>query len=187
MSQSDEPFIKKMAIISNTKMVDLANRLIERPIGRNTIIKENYDTNDIVSEIKAVNALPSHRSNTRRFAPWLLKGIDQRATLFNLWKFVKENIPYKADGDTFQAVKTPAASWHYKLADCKGYSLFISSVLKNLNIPHYYQFAGYDRESNRVTHVYIKVPTSNGTYTLDACMPHFNAEKPYVVSQTLTP
>ena len=40
-------------------------------------------------------------------------------TAYNVWKYVKDNVNYKEDGQEFQKIKLPGALLHYGEGDCK--------------------------------------------------------------------
>lgn len=170
-----------MPVITNSQLVQLANKLIPKHKGVISEVYPNGNTNDIVNTILAIDK--NNKAGTSKFAKWLNNSASLEKTLKNVYWFVKRNITYKIDGYTQQVIKLPQAIWHLREGDCKSYAIFISSLLKNLNIPHQYKFAGYNTGSNNVTHIYIVVPQNNGQYiVLDPCMPDYNKEKNYVNS-----
>ncbi|MFZ4056969.1 MAG: hypothetical protein ACOYKE_02470 [Ferruginibacter sp.] len=98
---------------------------------------------------------------TETFAP-TLKGKDVFETCKNIWAFVKSQIPYVVDPRGQQIIKSPGRLWAEKKGDCKSFSLFTASCLKNLGIGYGYRFASYDSHDSTPTHVYIFVPLKNG-------------------------
>lgn len=175
-----------MVVITNSKLVQLANKLIPKPLNVVTTVNENGKTIDIVNAI--VSADKKNKQGTENFAPCLKNSQSTITTLKNVYWFVKRNINYKVDGFSMQAIKSPQAIWHMRIGDCKSYALFISSILKNLGIVHQYKFAGYSAGSYNVTHIYIIVPQADGNYlVLDPCMPSFNKEKIPITSLLKNP
>lgn len=104
--------------------------------------------------------------------------------LSKLWLFVKENIRYKEDGKN-QFVQHPATLWKSKKGDCKSFSLFIGSVLKNMGIPYKYRFVSYKKGD--VTHVYVVAMLQGQEIILDAVHHTYNEEVPYYHAMDYTP
>lgn len=99
----------------------------------------------------------------------------------DLYYFVQNNIEYKEDPAGVQLIKSPAQLYSDGVGDCKSFSLFIGSVLKNLNIPFVYRFVAF--KPGDVTHVYVVAFDENGNEIyLDAVPPmNFNEEHPDIV------
>jgi hypothetical protein len=98
---------------------------------------------------------------TAEFSP-TLEGKDVKQTCRNIWAFVKTCIPYVLDKKGQQLVKSPGRLWKEKAGDCKSFSVFTASCLRNFGIPYGYRFASYNKHDETPTHVYIYVPLSNG-------------------------
>lgn len=129
-----------------------------------------------------------YKSDTSNIAN-VLKQTTLETTLKSLFDFIYNYIQYKQDSPFEEQIRRPARTWADRKSgvDCDCYTVFISSVLTNLNIPHFLRMAAYN--SNRgFQHIYVVVPkkeTSNvnepGQYfTVDPVMDAFNAEKPYL-------
>lgn len=129
-----------------------------------------------------------YKSDTANIAN-VLKQTTLEATLKALFDFIYNYIQYKQDSPFEEQIRRPARTWADRKSgvDCDCYTVFISSVLTNLNIPHFLRMAAYN--ANRgFQHIYVVVPkkeTSNvnepGQYfTVDPVMDAFNAEKPYL-------
>lgn len=99
----------------------------------------------------------------------------------DLYFFVQNNIEYKEDPAGVQLIKSPAQLYSDGVGDCKSFSLFIGSVLKNLNIPFVYRFVSF--KPGDVTHVYVVAYDDDGSEIyLDAVPPmNFNEEHPDIV------
>lgn len=95
-----------------------------------------------------------------------------------IWEFVKDNIRYIEDPADWQFIKTPAATWADGYSDCKGYSIFIASLLYNSGINFSFRFTSYDN-SNIPTHVYIVVKNEGREIILDCVLDQFDREKKY--------
>lgn len=157
------------------KLTDIAARTILPPSHTSTLVYPDGNTFDIIREILATDSIS--RNDTAAFAPYL-KGKDLLETLSNVWHFVKRNIRYKLDPIGQQFVKTPSRTWADKFADCKSYSIFIASILKNLGVPFHYRFTAYIQGGD-YTHVYIIVPYNGMEIIIDDVMPAFNRQKPF--------
>lgn len=112
----------------------------------------------------------------------ILKGSNVRETCSNIWHFVYNHIAYKKDEDGKEQVRSPARAWHdrgnIQGVDCDCYSVFISSILSNLNIRHKLRITKY--KEDRFQHIYPIVPLSDGSYiTIDCVVRNFDYEEPY--------
>lgn len=155
----------------------LAAQLIPKPQGKKVVATANGNTTDIINSMLRIDK--NNAVFMRRFAK-AIKAPTTQQTLVNVFNFVKCNINYKVDDLGVQEIKTSPAIFWQRQCDCKGYSLFIRSILKNLGIASKFKFASYS-EARDFTHVYVIVPQANGNYiTLDGCMAGFNQEKPTV-------
>lgn len=156
-------------------ITEIANRTIRGVKGKRTeITDEEGTTQDIVQEIVDIDKLS--QADTKEFAKHL-KGRNLKDTCRNIWNFVKHNIRYTLDPIDFQFSKTPSVTWAHRFADCKCYSIFISSCLKNLGINHAYRFASYG-DTPHWTHVYIIIKNPE-FITIDCVMPGFDEQKPF--------
>lgn len=155
-------------------IVRIADKTIKPAKDKETVINSDGQTRDIVKEILAIDKLS--QIYTRQFAKHL-KGKTLRGTCFNIWEFVKYQIEYVLDPEGIQFTKTPGKTWKDRFADCKAYSIFISSCLKNLGINHAYRFVSYSNIS-KFTHVYIVVKEPQ-RIVIDSVMPGFDREKPF--------
>lgn len=111
-----------------------------------------------------------------------LKGNNVRETCSNIWHFVYDHIAYKKDEDGKEQVRSPARAWHdrgnIQGVDCDCYSVFISSILSNLNIRHKLRITKY--KEDRFQHIYPIVPLNDGSYiTIDCVVRNFDYEEPY--------
>ncbi|MDO9001345.1 MAG: hypothetical protein Q7W45_16385 [Bacteroidota bacterium] len=112
----------------------------------------------------------------------VLKGDNIRETCSNIWHFVYDHIAYKKDEDGKEQVRSPARAWHdrgnIQGVDCDCYTVFISSILSNLNIRHKLRITKY--KEDRFQHIYPIVPLSDGSYiTIDCVVRNFDYEEPY--------
>lgn len=126
--------------------------------------------------------------HTKRFANEVIKADTLEETCRNLWQFVTDHIAYKKDEDRKEQVRSPARAWHDRHntdkngepmgVDCDCYTVFISSVLSNLNIKHKLRITKYSE--NHFQHIYPIVPLEDGSYiTIDCVVRSFDYEEPY--------
>jgi hypothetical protein len=105
-------------------------------------------------------------------------------TCQNVWDYVKNNIPYKADGTAEQKIILPARmvarAENGIGADCKSFALFCASNISNLypNADVNFRYTCY-RGSKTPSHVYCVVKTSKGIIKIDPVWHYFNKEKEY--------
>lgn len=154
---------------SNT--VANANRTIKPANSLQTVINYDGATFDIIKAI--VNTDKTAYKDTINFSQYL-KGSSLKETCKNIWDFVHTNIIYKEDPNGYQYIKTPASLWNTKTGDCKSFSIFVASILKNLNINYLYRFVSFD--NGNYTHVYIVVPTGKQEIIIDTTIKYFNTE-----------
>ena len=138
--------------------------------GQTLLVKANATNGELQRAIEAV--IPQATKQAAAFAS-RYKGKDEMATCKNIFDYLKNNINYKADGDS-QQVRLPSGLMRTKQGDCKSYSVFTSAVLSNLGIPHKLVYASYDPKDNTPSHIYVM--TDKGCI-IDAVYGKFNAEK----------
>lgn len=114
-----------------------------------------------------------------------LKGKTLEQTCSNIWKFLYNHVQYKKDNPLREQLRTPARTWRDRATgvDCDCYTIFISSCLTNLSIPHYMRMAGYGQEFQ---HIYVVVPRNGKSisgrssyYVIDPVVNSFNYEVPF--------
>lgn len=151
---------------------------------RSTMVLDKFQTGDIIALL--LNADAKAGENTRSIAH-RFRGNTRTESARNIWNFLKNEITYKEDPDGGQWVKSPGQLVHSGFGDCKSFSLFTASILKNLGIDYLYRFAGYDGK-NIPTHVYIVCfDEAGGPIIIDAVYTAFNAEKSYTYKQDKMP
>lgn len=152
--------------------------LIAKATGENDLKHENGNTQDIMNVLLAADDKAA--AFAKKFAP-TLKGASLFDTCKNVFDFVKTQIPYKIDTPGYQWIKSPGRLWADRQGDCKSFSLFIGSCLRNLGIPYGYRFTSYVANNPTPTHVYVYVPLKDGKeLILDAVWKGpFNSQKPY--------
>lgn len=118
------------------------------------------------------------QSDTAQLAP-LLKGRTLTETCRNIWQFVYDHIQYKLDKSGYEELRRPAYLWAVRATeggDCDCYAIFISTVLRNLNITHKFRVTKYKADWQ---HVYIVVPNGKEMIVIDCVLDNFNDEVPF--------
>jgi hypothetical protein len=134
-----------------------------------------YDTLEFIPKI-VYKTLPDTKALSK-----ILKGKSVYETCNKIWDFVYNHIQYHHDEEGVEQLRRPARSWMDRVrgVDCDCYTVFISSILTNLSIPHTYRITKYHNKEN-YQHIYPIVPTTDGKYiTIDAVVTKFNYEEPY--------
>lgn len=117
--------------------------------------------------------------HTQKLASFL-ETTDIFSTCKNIWKFVYQHINYRKDQKGKEQIRTPARVWNDRKAgvDCDCYSVLISSILSNLEIPHSFRVTRYT--ADHFQHIYPIVHLDNNQYiTMDAVVDSFNYEVPF--------
>lgn len=113
----------------------------------------------------------------------VLKADTLEQTCNNIWDFLYHHIQYKLDDPTTEQLRTPARSWIERNTgiDCDCFSVFASSILINLGIPHKFRITKYSDSFNPDAwqHVYVIVPDESNDWIIDAVISKFNTQKPY--------
>ena len=145
--------------------------------GISGILKRNgsvRDTVQLMGEIVKVTL-----NDTKKIAE-ILKGDNLHETCENIWNFVYHYIQYELDSPGKEQLRRPARLWADRKGDCDCFSVFISSILTNLRIPHYLRVTKYNAGWQ---HVYVIVPTNDlnksNYITIDAVLNKYNYEKPF--------
>lgn len=109
-----------------------------------------------------------------------LKAQDVPKTCQNIWDFVYRHIQYKRDKAGIEQVRRPSRTWadRKKGVDCDCYSVFISSILTNLDIPHKLRITKYGGKPC-FQHIYPIVPYEGTYMVLDCVTDHFDHEVPF--------
>lgn len=167
-----------------------ATHLISAPTGKDDVRYPNGNTKDIIDTVLFADGKAARY--TKDFAPTLV-GSSLMETCSNIHRFLKQEIKYSLDPLGEQLIKSPGRLWkenrkssgNPKGGDCKSFSLFTASCLRNLNIPYGYRFASYNNSNPTPTHVYCFVPLENGReIIIDAVWDGaFNTQKPYSFKQ----
>lgn len=112
------------------------------------LVKVDYDTSDIIELVQ--NVLEDDRDDTEGLAKTI--PVNRRGLRW-LFNHVDNRITYNEDPQFNQWVQTPSYLYHKtREGDCKSYTVFISSVLYNMGVPHYIRYTAYGTKDFR--HVY---------------------------------
>ena len=111
----------------------------------------------------------------------VLKRKDLYSTCEATWNFVYDHIQYAKDKAGVEQVRRPSRTWKDRESgvDCDCYTVFISSILTNLKIPHRLRITKYNGKSH-FQHIYPIVPDKDGGYiTIDCVTDQFDFEVPF--------
>jgi ribosome-associated translation inhibitor RaiA len=158
-----------------------ARIMIGSPVFQNALwtIRANADNADIRHAI--VKAVPVAKKQLEKIAN-NFKGSNDAQTCKNIYDWLFNKVPYKADGED-QTIKFPSALMKPGMkADCKSYALFTAGILENLKIPYTFVLASYN-ENPIPGHIYVKTKPKQGKgCIIDAVWGHsggsFDSEKP---------
>ncbi len=149
------------------------------PKGNNIYqFRKDGDTNDIIEGILDHDTRDAQY--TRNVAK-VFRGATDRETAFNIWNFLKTQIKYVEDPIGKQYIKTPSMLLQTGFGDCKSFSIFTGSVLRNLGIPYAYKFVTYGSTTPVPTHVYVIANPHTAPIVIDAVYdgPFGSEKKPY--------
>jgi hypothetical protein len=141
--------------------------------------------------INLIKSLVTETKNDTRVIAPIFKGKDLEETCRNIWNFVYKHIQYKKDEAGIEQVRRPSRTWadRYEGVDCDCYTVFISSILSNLKIPHKVRITKYGGKSH-FQHIYPIVPkdgntsqelnkSTTGYFTIDCVADYPNYEVPF--------
>lgn len=150
---------------------------IGNPDGRNTLNFSFGSNGDIIKTINTsfASALEETKEISKDF-----KGNSFLQSAQNVWDFLRNEINYKRDPQGYQLIRHPKRFLKDGQADCKSFSLFAASVLKNIypDAHIYLRYASYD-DHGIPTHVYCVAVYKNVFYIIDGVYHLFNKEKKY--------
>lgn len=143
--------------------------------GKEITLVPNGSVSDTVEQMKKI--VKATLAQTKNIAP-VLKGSSRLETARNLWNFLYGHVQYTKDNPLREQLRTPARTWQDRArgVDCDCYAIFISSVLTNLGIPHFFRIAAYN--GGDFQHVYVVVPDGK-EIIIDPVLNTFNSEHPY--------
>ncbi|MBS1635225.1 MAG: hypothetical protein JST26_04825 [Bacteroidetes bacterium] len=140
-----------------------------------------YDTIEYCS-----NIVQKTRKDTTIISQ-LLKRQTLNETCKAIFDFSYRHIQYEIDKPGVEQLRRPARAWQdrKKGIDCDCFTIFVSSMLTNLGIPHYLRMVKmYGRDYYQ--HIYVVVPKSDGAdmskrsnyYVIDPVVDKYDLEAP---------
>ena len=148
------------------------------PVAKNSTATIRKDANVYHTVAFIPKVVSETLLDTKKLAA-VLKGATIYKSCSNIWQFVYGHIAYKKDEDGYEQIRSPARAWHdrFRGVDCDCYSVFISSILTNLNIPHSLRITKYQQAYFQ--HIYPIVPTATGHIAIDCVTEKFDYEVPF--------
>lgn len=161
-----------------------------QPFQNNDIlIKKNQSVNNIIDGVLSTHKkyILEYKKIYKNFDAENVQDIAQ-----NLFDFLKQNVPYKAESEHFQTLRSPSAILSLP-ADCKSYSLFIAgvfnafNVFENEQISYSFRFAGYNEKSQNFEHVFVVLyPNTKNEIWIDVCLNYLDERKnPYIYADKI--
>jgi hypothetical protein len=159
------------------------DKLFSKPDKRDRIIIEDGEVDQTVDLMKKV--VWKYLDDTKQISK-LLRTENIHDTANNIWDFLYHHIQYRLDEKGLEQLRRPARSWYERQTgiDCDCFSIFASSILTNLSIPHSFRITKYGKDVFQ--HVYVIVPTGNSTYIIDPVLSKANYEKPFTEKKDFT-
>jgi len=174
-------------IVTANRTIRKSNRfdpLFPKAKGENITVLKKADLEDTMELIPKV--ILRTLDHTGRISA-ILEKEDLRETCRNIWQFVYDHIAYRKDEDGKEQIRSPARTWTDRLlgVDCDCYTVFISSILYNLSIPHALRIARY--LGNSFQHIYpVVLPADDEPIILDCVTEFFDYEVPYTEKKDYT-
>lgn len=158
------------------------NRFFPIPKGENIVVKRVAQLDDTIDLMK--NVVGTTLVDTVEIAQYL-KGSTEYETCKNVWDFCFDHLQYTKDDLGKEQVRRPSRTWKDRIKgiDCDCMSVFIGSILTNLNIPFSFRLTKYTAQE--FEHVYPIAHTNNGVIILDAVVHRFNREVKYSAKQDI--
>jgi hypothetical protein len=166
------------------------DKLFPLSIKQDTVVKGKGKAK-LHHTINLIKSLVAETKNDTKVIAPIFKGKDLEETCRNIWNFVYKHIQYKKDEAGIEQVRRPSRTWadRYEGVDCDCYTVFISSILTNLKIPHKVRITKYGGKSH-FQHIYPIVPkdgntsqelnkSTSGYFTIDCVADYPNYEVPF--------
>lgn len=158
------------------------SKIIKAARGESYVVNPNGGTLDIVQAIIAADKKADQYIDQK--AVKCLLGENKYETLNNVWRFVKNNLTYRADRPGYEVVKSPGALFDKGRGDCKSYSIATAAILRALGFTGIrYRFVSYKKGD--YTHVYVVCKLSGKDVILDAVYTGFDREAAYTRKQDI--
>lgn len=170
------------------------NSLIEgwQKPNKDRLILNNPDTEEVVAEM--IKMAAEVKWQTRKLANYLYDK-NPKVLAKRIYEFVYNHIQYRLDKDRVEELREPARLWRERHSggDCDCMALFISTLLHNLKIPHYFRTIKL-HQNDDYQHIYVIMPIAGkkfiwynpDTYVvIDPVMEYFDGKDPHGVSGVL--
>ena len=159
------------------------NELFPEVQGEFKTIKKVANLDDTIHLMKEVVA--TTLEDTQALSK-MLEATTEKQTCSNIWNFCFNHLQYTKDEMGKEQVRRPARTWQDREqgVDCDCMSVFIGSILTNLEIPFSFRLTKYN--STEFEHVYIIAHTNHGVLILDAVVHEFNREVGYSAKKDIS-
>lgn len=184
-------YLNGLGLVAKSKRVIKPGRHYDayfpKPEKTNPIIKDDGSVIDTVGYCKKIvhSTINDTKKISQIFVP--IKNASREATCAAIFKFVYDHIQYEEDKPNVEQLRRPARTWADRKGDCDCMSIFISSILTNLQIPHHFRIVKmYGR--SWFQHIYVIVPkpgksdmsNRNNYIVIDPVLDKFNQEAPKI-------
>ena len=146
------------------------------------VLIEDQNTSDIIQGI-----LDNHNNYEKEYdkISEMFIGDNEVETAKNVFKFLKDNVPYYVEPIEKQTLRSPSAIISIKEgADCKSYASFINGIMSSLNrkgifkVPLSYRFASYRYDTREPQHVFsVLYPNTKNEVWVDPVLNKFDQRK----------
>jgi hypothetical protein len=152
------------------------------------VLIEDQNTGDIIQGI-----LDNHNNYEKEYdkISEMFIGDNEVETAKNIFKFLKDNVPYYVEPIEKQTLRSPSAILSMKDsngqilgADCKSYASFINGTMSSLNrkgifkVPLSYRFASYRYDTREPQHVFsVLYPNTKNEVWVDPVLNKFDQRK----------
>lgn len=159
--------------------------LLPQPEYKKVKIETNQSANDIIKEIKLADEI--YRPQYKLIAH-LFKSESVTKTAKKVWDFLKTQMRYKIEGDSWQTSKSPSVLLSQGYGDCKHFTLFTVGILNALGYECVFRFTSYKISDETPQHVYTLVKLENGSFLpVDGVLNEFAKEKSFYHKKDVTP
>lgn len=181
-------YLNGLGLVAKNKRVirqgALYNKYFPVPEKTDPIVNKDGSVMDTVDYCEKI--VRDTLNDTKLLAP-TLKRSTVELTCAEIFSFIYDYIQYEEDKPGVEQVRRPARTWADRKGDCDCMSIFASSILTNLGIPHSFRIVKmYGR--NWFQHIYVIVPRAGKTdmtkrenyIVIDPVLDHFNEEAPKI-------
>jgi hypothetical protein len=160
----------------NIKSGEEFNHLFPKPEGDYVSIKKEAVLRDTIGLMQQV--IDDTLDDTKLIAK-KLQGASVLLTCKRIWNFCFSHLQYEKDEERKEQVRRPARSWHDRKrgVDCDCLTVFIGSILTNLQIPFLMRMTRY--KGLEFEHIYPVAESPEGEIIIDCVVHEFNYEVPY--------